>query len=66
MRKATAALMSRAAREIPHYYVVNTFDITDTLAWLREFNAGRKPATGYYRRCCSCALLSLPPKRFRR
>ena len=43
MRKATAALMSRAAREIPHYYVVNTFDITDTLAWLREFNAGRKP-----------------------
>ncbi len=43
MRKATAALMSRAAREIPHYYVVNTFDITATLEWLREFNAGRKP-----------------------
>ena len=43
MRKATAALMSRAAREIPHYYVVNTFDITGTLEWLREFNAGRKP-----------------------
>ncbi len=43
MRQATAALMARAAREIPHYYVVSTFDITDTLAWLREYNAGRKP-----------------------
>lgn len=43
MRKATAALMGRAAREIPHYYVVSTIDLTDTLAWLREFNAGRKP-----------------------
>ncbi|MCU0299056.1 MAG: 2-oxo acid dehydrogenase subunit E2 [Candidatus Nanopelagicales bacterium] len=43
MRAATAALMSRAAREIPHYYVVSTYDITETLEWLRDFNAGRKP-----------------------
>lgn len=43
MRKATATLMGRAAREIPHYYVVSTFDITDTLQWLRDFNADRKP-----------------------
>ena len=43
MRAATAALMGRAAREIPHYYVASTFDITSTLDWLREFNAGRKP-----------------------
>jgi len=43
MRQATAALMARAAREIPHYYVVSTFDITDTLTWLREYNAQRKP-----------------------
>lgn len=43
MRAATAALMGRAAREIPHYYVVQTFDLTDTLAWLRETNAQLKP-----------------------
>ena len=43
MRAATAALMGRAAREIPHYYVAQTFDITATLQWLREANADRKP-----------------------
>lgn len=43
MRAATAALMGRAAREIPHYYVVQTFDLTAALAWLRETNAPLKP-----------------------
>jgi pyruvate dehydrogenase E2 component (dihydrolipoamide acetyltransferase) len=43
MRKATAALMGRAAREIPHYYVAQTFDLTATLDWLKQANAGRKP-----------------------
>lgn len=43
MRAATAALMGRAAREIPHYYVVSTFDMTPTLQWLREHNADLKP-----------------------
>jgi len=43
MRAATAALMARAAREIPHYYVVSTVDMTDALDWLRERNAGVKP-----------------------
>ncbi len=43
MRAATAALMSRAAREIPHYYVVSTIDMTATLDWLRERNAAVKP-----------------------
>ena len=43
MRKATAALMGRAAREIPHYYVAQTFDLTTTLDWLKQTNAPRKP-----------------------
>jgi pyruvate dehydrogenase E2 component (dihydrolipoamide acetyltransferase) len=42
MRAVTAALMARAAREIPHYYVVDTFDVTAALSWLRETNAQRK------------------------
>ena len=43
MRKVTAALMGRAAREIPHYYVAQTVDLTDTLDWLKQTNAARKP-----------------------
>lgn len=43
MRAATAALMGRAAREIPHYYVVHTYDLTDALEWLRQSNAAVKP-----------------------
>ena len=43
MRAATAALMARAAREIPHYYVVSTIDMTGALDWLRERNAAVKP-----------------------
>lgn len=43
MRVATAALMGRAAREIPHYYVSSIFDVSSALEWLREHNAHRKP-----------------------
>jgi pyruvate dehydrogenase E2 component (dihydrolipoamide acetyltransferase) len=43
MRKATAALMSRAAREIPHYYVSQTIDMSAALDWLTQANATRKP-----------------------
>ncbi|MBK6764248.1 MAG: 2-oxo acid dehydrogenase subunit E2 [Micrococcales bacterium] len=43
MRAATAELMARAAREIPHYYVVSTIDMTGALDWLRERNAAVKP-----------------------
>lgn len=42
-RAATAALMGRAAREIPHYYVAQEIDVTDTLEWLRTRNAGVAP-----------------------
>jgi pyruvate dehydrogenase E2 component (dihydrolipoamide acetyltransferase) len=38
MRQVTARLMARSKREIPHYYLSQTVDVTDTLAWLRERN----------------------------
>lgn len=38
MRQATARLMTRSKREIPHYYVRTTIDVTDALTWLRERN----------------------------
>ena len=34
--------MSRGRPRDPHYYVVNTFDITDTLVAAQEFNAGHQ------------------------
>lgn len=44
MRAAIATLMSRSAREIPHYYLQTTIDLGPALAWLREHNADRPPA----------------------
>lgn len=38
MRQAIARLMARSKREIPHYYVSNTVDMTSALSWLRERN----------------------------
>lgn len=37
-RQTTARLMARSKREIPHYYLRTTVDVTDMLAWLRERN----------------------------
>ncbi len=39
MRRATAALMARAAREIPHYYVTRTVDAQPMMRWLAAHNA---------------------------
>jgi pyruvate dehydrogenase E2 component (dihydrolipoamide acetyltransferase) len=41
MRKAIAAAMTKSHREIPHYYVSSTLDVTSLLAWLEEENARR-------------------------
>jgi pyruvate dehydrogenase E2 component (dihydrolipoamide acetyltransferase) len=38
MREAIAKLMSRSKREIPHYYLQTTVDLTRALAWMRERN----------------------------
>ncbi|RZU53518.1 pyruvate dehydrogenase E2 component (dihydrolipoamide acetyltransferase) [Krasilnikovia cinnamomea] len=38
MRRTIAALMARSKREIPHYYLTETIDLTDSLRWLRDRN----------------------------
>ena len=41
MRQAIAAAMSRSAREIPHFHISSTIDMTQAVAWLREENERR-------------------------
>ena len=38
MRQAIARLMARSKREIPHYYVSSTVDMTSALNWMHERN----------------------------
>jgi pyruvate dehydrogenase E2 component (dihydrolipoamide acetyltransferase) len=44
MRRAIAAAMARSKREIPHYYLSTTIDLTSALSWLDAVNATRPPA----------------------
>jgi pyruvate dehydrogenase E2 component (dihydrolipoamide acetyltransferase) len=44
MRGAISAAMSRAKREIPHYYVAHSAEIGAALDWLTRTNANRPPA----------------------
>ncbi len=39
MRGVIAQSMSRSKREIPHYYLATTVDMTHAVAWLEEWNA---------------------------
>lgn len=41
MRAAIAAAMGKSNREIPHYYMETSIDMTKALAWLEEENAKR-------------------------
>ncbi|MFI4896009.1 MAG: dihydrolipoamide acetyltransferase family protein [Steroidobacterales bacterium] len=41
MRRAIAAAMTRAKREIPHYYLTQMIDFAPARAWLEQFNASR-------------------------
>lgn len=43
MRQAIAAAMGRSKREIPHYYLSQTVDLTPVLQRLEAINAGRTP-----------------------
>ncbi|EWG98705.1 dihydrolipoamide acetyltransferase family protein [Halomonas sp. BC04] len=43
MRRAIAASMSRAKREIPHYYLATTLDLHAAERWLEEYNRERPP-----------------------
>lgn len=44
MRQAIAASMSRSHREIPHFHVSSTIDLTGALEWLAQENATRPVA----------------------
>ena len=44
MRQAIGAAMARSKREIPHYYVSNTIDVTGFLDWLQTLNSARSVA----------------------
>jgi pyruvate dehydrogenase E2 component (dihydrolipoamide acetyltransferase) len=41
MRHAVGELMARSKREIPHYYLATTIDLTAATAWLVDQNAQR-------------------------
>ena len=41
MREAIAAAMARSKRDIPHYYLSTTIDMSAALAWLTRENAAR-------------------------
>ena len=43
MRKAIAAAMSRSKREIPHYYLTETVELSGALTWIERFNAEKTP-----------------------
>jgi pyruvate dehydrogenase E2 component (dihydrolipoamide acetyltransferase) len=43
-RHALATLMARSKREIPHYYLSTTIDMSAATAWLADTNADRPPA----------------------
>ena len=43
MRQAIAAAMSKSKREIPHYYLSTTIDMSNSLAWLEVYNKERPP-----------------------
>ncbi|MFN0092738.1 MAG: 2-oxo acid dehydrogenase subunit E2, partial [Acidimicrobiales bacterium] len=53
LRAATAALMARSKREIPHSYLSRDVDLGAALGWMAEQNAGRPAA----RRLLPAALL---------
>lgn len=40
-RQIIAAAMERSKREIPHYYLATSIELTSTLAWLEEANRDR-------------------------
>lgn len=44
MRETIAAVMTRAKREIPHYYLGTTIDLETTARWIEQHNETRPPA----------------------
>ncbi|WP_404362724.1 dihydrolipoamide acetyltransferase family protein [Marinobacter sp.] len=43
MRRAIAAAMAKSKREIPHYYLATTIEMTAASRWLESYNESRTP-----------------------
>lgn len=61
MRAAIAAAMSRAKREIPHYYLANTVDLRAAEQWLADYNEHQPPEnrlllSALFMKACALAL----------
>lgn len=61
MRAAIAAAMSRAKREIPHYYLANTVDLHAAEQWLADYNEHQPPEnrlllSALFMKACALAL----------
>ena len=41
MRRAIAAAMSRSNRDIPHYFLAQSVDVTGAFDWMTATNAAR-------------------------
>ena len=44
MRRAIAAAMARSKREIPHYYLGHSFEVSAAQSFVEEYNSERMPA----------------------
>ena len=44
IRRAIAAAMERSKREVPHYYLTHTMDVSAAQFWLDRHNSSRPPA----------------------
>ena len=65
MRQAIAAAMSRSKREIPHYYLSQTIDVSAAIARLEKLNATRPPLervlpAALFLRAVALAIAKLP------
>jgi pyruvate dehydrogenase E2 component (dihydrolipoamide acetyltransferase) len=65
MRSIIAAATARAKREIPHYYLAHSVDLSEVVAWLAATNASRPPETrlligAVFLRSLALALRSFP------
>jgi len=65
MRQAIAAAMSRSKREIPHYYLSQTLDVSATLTRVEQLNSERSPPqrvlpAALFLRAVALAMAKLP------
>jgi pyruvate dehydrogenase E2 component (dihydrolipoamide acetyltransferase) len=64
MREAIAAAMARSKREIPHYHLATTIDMTTTLDWLAARNAERAVRDRVLPAACTLKAVALAARDF--